>query len=101
MVLDEAGRAHARSVIGVNLAAGEFASVSTEAVEFYWGFISRDSIAEGARLTFRQIPACARCWCCDTEYHPSERDFRCPVCGSAQAHILAGEEFRVESIDVE
>ena len=28
-------------------------------------------------------------------------DFRCPACGAADAKVVSGEEFRVESIDVE
>ena len=100
LVLEEAQRAQAKSVTAVNLVVGEFASIVPDAVEFYWGFISRGSLAEGARLTWRRIPAVARCWVCETEYPPDERDFRCPNCGSAQGHLLAGEEFRVESIEV-
>jgi len=101
LVLEEAGRAQARSICAVNLAVGEYSAVVPDAVEFYWGFLSRDTIAEKARLSFRQIPARVRCWECGEEYHPLDRDWRCPACGSAQAHVLEGEEFRVESIDID
>lgn len=101
LVLGEAERAGASRVTAVNLVLGEFASIAVDAVEFYWGFVTDGTIAEGSRLTWRHLPAEARCWGCGNVYRPAERDLTCPSCGSVQALLLAGEEFRVESIEVE
>jgi len=101
LVVDEAERAGATKVTGVCLALGEFASIVVDAVEFYWAFVTKATIAEGATLTWRRLPAEARCWSCEHVYRPAERDLTCPQCGGAQALLLAGEEFRVESIEVD
>ena len=101
LVVEEGERHKASRITAVNLEIGEFASIVPDAVEFYWSFLAEGTIARGAQLNWRTIPAEARCWVCDMVYRPAARDLTCPSCGSAQAHLLAGEEFRVESIEVE
>jgi Zn finger protein HypA/HybF involved in hydrogenase expression len=38
---------------------------------------------------------------CFTKYCPAGGEVLCPACGSVGAKILAGEEFYMESLDVE
>lgn len=101
LVLSETEKAGADRVAAVNLALGELSPVVRESVEFYWEFLSRATPAEGAPLRFRLVPALARCLGCGRVYRPQSRDYRCPKCGELFADLLEGEEFRVESIEVE
>ncbi|MGI6207436.1 MAG: hydrogenase maturation nickel metallochaperone HypA [Anaerolineae bacterium] len=101
LVLDESHKAGARSVKAVNLVLGELSPVVADSVEFYWSFLTQGTIAEGARLEFRRVPAVARCRGCGELYRPEARDYRCPRCAEVFADVLEGEEFRVESIEVE
>ena len=41
------------------------------------------------------------CECCGHEWDVDGIDFRCAACGAADAPVVSGEEFLVESIDVE
>jgi Zn finger protein HypA/HybF involved in hydrogenase expression len=47
------------------------------------------------------VPAELECQTCFTTYHPTERELACPKCNSVNTRIIAGEEFALESIDVE
>jgi Zn finger protein HypA/HybF involved in hydrogenase expression len=38
---------------------------------------------------------------CFHKYHPTDQELVCPQCGGVGAKIIAGEEFALESIDVE
>ncbi|MBN1666724.1 MAG: hydrogenase maturation nickel metallochaperone HypA, partial [Anaerolineales bacterium] len=63
---------------------------------------SAGTLAEGAQLHFERIPARLACRDCGTEYSLEGRALTaCPQCDSIRVDILAGNEFRLESISVE
>jgi hydrogenase nickel incorporation protein HypA/HybF len=101
LVQAEAQKAGATRVTKVCLLLGEFSSIVEDSVRFYWDAMSPGTIAEGATLEFRAVPPRARCRACGTEYVPDSRDVRCPLCGEALAAMVAGDEFRVEAIEIE
>jgi hydrogenase nickel incorporation protein HypA/HybF len=97
-----AQEAGARRIVQLNLVIGELASVVDDSVQFYWDIISRDTIAEGARLHFERPPGILFCPACRHTFpiHNSP-DYTCPVCGGDQVVVAGGDEFRLDSIEVE
>jgi len=92
----------AKRITRVNLVIGDLSSFVGDSVEFYWDMLSKDTIAEGAELHFRRIKTRFYCSECENKFHPSDsNDFVCPECGSAKVRVIAGKEFRMESIEVE
>ncbi len=87
-----------RRVTLVTVRAGALRQVVPDSLEFYFGFMTRDTLCEGARLELQVVPARLRC--CGREWGIEEPDFRCPDCGQA-AELVAGTELEVESIEVE
>jgi hydrogenase nickel incorporation protein HypA/HybF len=85
----------------LNLVIGELASVVDDSVQFYWDMIARDTIAEGAVLHFTRIPARLRCNTCAHTFSIDRREFVCPSCGSPSVAVAGGDEFYLESIDVD
>ena len=99
-VVDTALRhAEERRVLVVTLRVGELRQVIPDSLAFYWDIVTRDTLAEGARLDQVVIPARMRCGECAGEWEP-ELMFRCPSCGGA-GEVLAGDELEVDSIEVE
>jgi Zn finger protein HypA/HybF involved in hydrogenase expression len=41
------------------------------------------------------------CGNCGHTFHPTDKAFECPSCASGFVRISKGDEFRVESLDVE
>ena len=101
VVLEHAQKAGAKCVVRIDLQIGQMSGIVDESVQFYFDFISRDTLAEGARLVFHHIPARFSCRSCSTEFEPEERDWLCPNCGATGGRIVAGQEMLVESIEVE
>ena len=101
IALGHAEKANAKRVIDLNLVIGELATMVDDSIQFYWEIIARDTIAEKATLHFRRVPAELQCNACLEKYHPVDGDLICPKCNGIGAKILAGEEFFLESIDVE
>lgn len=101
IALKHAGEANAKRVEGIHIVMGELSSNVDDSIQFYWDIIAKDTPAEGAQLHFRRVPAELQCMVCFQKYHPDGGELVCPYCGSVGAKIIAGEEFYVESIDVE
>jgi len=101
IAMRHAESAGATKITDIHLVIGKLASIMDESVQFYWDIISEDTIAEGASLHFRTIPAQILCLDCDLRYHPEEGELACPDCSSLHVRVIAGEEFRVEAIEVE
>ena len=90
-----------RPVKTVNLRVGRLRQVIPETLEFYFEFVARDTLCEGATLAQEVIDARLRCRPCEVEWEIEIPAFRCPICGGADVEIATGNEFEVESIEVE
>jgi hydrogenase nickel incorporation protein HypA/HybF len=96
-----AKHADGRRVTAVNLRVGRLRQVIPETLEFYFEFVARDSVCEGARLEQEVIDARLRCKPCAREWEIEIPAFRCPTCGGSDVEVASGDEFEVESIEVE
>src|SRR4030042_6837136 len=101
LVSKEGENVGAKRVGRINLVIGKMSGVVDESVQFYFDFMSKGTILEGAALSFQMIPATARCSNCGKEFELKEFDWACPDCGHSGLEVIAGDELRVESIEVE
>jgi hydrogenase nickel incorporation protein HypA/HybF len=93
--------ADGRRVSAINLRIGRLRQVIPDSLEFYFEFVSRETVCEGARLEMEVIDARLRCRPCGTEWAIEIPAFRCPSCGGSEVEVASGDEFEVESIEVE
>jgi hydrogenase nickel incorporation protein HypA/HybF len=101
IVLRHARLAGGGRVSAIHLVVGQLSSIVDDSVAFYWESVARDTPAEGARLHFRRIPARFRCEACGREFPLQEGTADCPACASRSVRLTAGDEFSVESIEVD
>ncbi len=94
-------KADSHPVTDVNLILGEINDLNEAVIRKHWMELSKGTPAEQARLHFRLIKAEVQCMACFQKYHPLEKKIHCPYCGSYGAKILSGEEFRLESIELD
>jgi hydrogenase nickel incorporation protein HypA/HybF len=99
--LRHANEAKAKRITNLYLVIGQLASIVDDSVQFYWDIISKETIAEGAMLHFRRLPANFVCLDCSTQFKPGDNSFSCPACNSDRIKVLSGDEFYMEAIDVE
>jgi hydrogenase nickel incorporation protein HypA/HybF len=85
----------------VSLRVGKLRQVVPDTLEFYFEFVARDSVCDGARLEQEVIDARLRCRPCVHEWAIEIPAFRCPRCCGSDVEIAAGNEFEVESIEIE
>lgn len=110
-LLREASEAAAREgltrITGLTVSVGALSGIEPECVDLYFETASEGTPAEGARITYRIVPAGLCCKKCGTKYdydprgaRRQERDpFLCPVCGGDGVLIRGtGTETTLESL---
>lgn len=99
IAVDKAKEAQASKITKINLVVGELSGFVPDCIEFYFDFLSKDSIAEGASLHFESAPAQFRCRSCSTVFRPQDTIWTCPKCQSQSVEITKGRELYIESIE--
>jgi hydrogenase nickel incorporation protein HypA/HybF len=94
-------RESGKRVRSLQLVLGEIAEIDPRSVQEQWGELTKGTPAERAQLHFRFIKAEVQCMACFMKYHPLNGKIHCPYCGSYGAKVLAGEEFFLESIELD
>jgi len=99
--LKNAEKEKANKILRIYLVVGELSGVEEEAVNFYFGFLSRNTIAAEASISYIHVPMELRCRECEIIFTPQKYDLHCPNCKEQQVDIVAGRELYVDNIEVE
>ncbi|MCO6428886.1 hydrogenase maturation nickel metallochaperone HypA [Nitrosomonas communis] len=83
------------------LEIGQLACVEQESLHFCFEVVTRDSIAQRARLEIIDIPAVGWCKICTHEVPMITLHDACPQCGSYGLKVLRGDTLRVKELEVE
>jgi hydrogenase nickel incorporation protein HypA/HybF len=101
IALRHAAQAGAVRVTDLNLVIGQLSSIVDDSVQFYWDTLCQGTLCQGAQLHFERVPVELQCRDCGTTYGLAGSLTRCPRCRSTRARVTAGEEFHLESIQIE
>jgi hydrogenase nickel incorporation protein HypA/HybF len=83
----------------VRLEVGRLCGVSADSLRFCFELAAADTTVDGAALVIDEPPGKARCVTCSEEFIVDVPILLC-ACGSADVRILAGEELRILSVEV-
>jgi hydrogenase nickel incorporation protein HypA/HybF len=101
LALENARKANARKILSINLVVGDYTGVEQDAVNFYFGFLSKDTMAAGAEIHYTRVAGQLRCRDCDILFPIQKRNYRCPECEGRRVEIVGGRELYIESMQVE
>ena len=101
IALDKAKEVDARKINRINLVIGEMSGIIDDSVQFYFDFLSEDTIAHKAELNFRRVPIKVKCRDCGHSYCPDSTPWNCPKCSQWNAEVIAGREFYIENMEVD
>lgn len=99
--LKAAKEAGATKISSINIVIGDMSSLFDDCIQFYFDFLSEDTIARGAQLSFRRIPINVQCRHCGSQFSPGRENWQCPQCREWDVEILTGKEFYLESLEVD
>ncbi|HFB66581.1 MAG TPA: hydrogenase maturation nickel metallochaperone HypA [Aeromonadales bacterium] len=97
----ESKRQGFKQVQNVWLEIGALAGVEKEALLFSFDVVTKNSIAEQAKLIIVDIPGTAWCMQCSKSVAVNQRFDQCPDCGSYQLQITSGEEMKIKELEVD
>lgn len=102
VALEAAASAGASRIDEIHLVIGDLSSMVDDSVQFYFDILAEGTAAEGARLVFRREAAVLTCSACDLETDvQAPLPPACPRCGDLRVRVKGGQEFRVDSIEVD
>ncbi len=85
----------------VTITIGELTAIMPFALNFAWDTLTPGTIVEGAVLEIVEVPARSRCGECGTEFEHDQYDRVCPKCGNFMCEAIAGNELRIDNVDVD
>ena len=100
VVKDVAIKNSVNKVTIVHIRAGELRGLVSDILNYYFGFISKDTAAEGAALEIEVVPVKGKCEVCQNIFPVQEYKFVCPECQSENVSIFEGMELYVKDIEV-
>lgn len=101
IAVNKAAEVGATTIKQINLVIGDMSNVMDDCVQFYFDFLSQDSPARGAQLSFQRIPLKVRCRRCNHLFAPTGEVWKCPQCQEWDVEIIEGNEFYLDTIEVE
>ncbi len=101
IALKHAEKANAVRVTDIHIVIGSLSSIIDDSVQFYWDFVSDNTTCKKATLHFNRVPAVLKCQACQTEYKIADGLEACPACAGENIQIVSGEEFFLDSIEIE
>lgn len=101
MALEKATAAKANKITRINMVIGDLSGIVDESVSFYFDFLTKNTLADGADLSFEKKPVVLRCRTCHAEFTPNDHAWACPKCHEIGLEIISGRECYLESIEVD
>jgi len=86
-------------VTTVWLEIGALSGVEPDALRFCFEAVTRNSLAQGARLEIVDIPGSGWCRQCGDTVTMQERYSACPRCGGYQLQATGGLELRIRELE--
>jgi hydrogenase nickel incorporation protein HypA/HybF len=104
VVLKHAHMNGVRRVIAINLAVGKLSDLEDEWIQQYFDYISKGTLAEGAKLVIERVPVVFRCKSCQASFEVDVRqmkDLVCPECGEKEFTLVSGREYYIKDMEAQ
>ncbi len=104
VVLRHAEINEARRVIAIHLQVGKLSDLEDDWIQRYFDYLSKGTLAEGAKLKIERTPVRVRCDACSTPYEvemATLEDSVCPACGERGGTLLSGREYVIKEMEVQ
>ena len=104
IVLKHAEKNNARQVMTIHLQVGKLSDLQDEWIQRYFDYLSKGTVAQGAKLKIERMPVMVRCDTCSTSYEAEAArwgDLVCPACGEKGGTLLSGREYYIKDMEVQ
>ncbi len=98
---EEAVKHKASKVKEIRIKVGELSGLIPDCIQYYFDIASKGTEVEGALIKIDKIPITIKCNECNYEGVLKDKNYSCPVCNSYNLKILKGNEFLIDSLEVD
>lgn len=102
IALAHAQKNNVSQVLAIHLRVGNLSDLESEWMQRYFDYLSKGTMAEGARLKIEWMPAVLRCNLCGESYQLPGRflgDPVCPKCDGKDSRLLSGKEYLITNLE--
>jgi hydrogenase nickel incorporation protein HypA/HybF len=104
IVLKHAQLNNACKVVTVSLQIGKLSDIEDEWIQRYFDYLSKDTLAAGAKLKIERIPATVKCNACSNIYEAEIKKMgklACPACGGTEGTLVSGRDYHIKEMEVQ
>ncbi len=103
IALKHASTNNVSKIISIQLKVGELSDLEDEWMQKYFDYLSKDSVAENAKLKIERTPVTMRCDGCAHSFHVNIREIKeiqCPECNGKECTLASGREYYIKDMEV-
>ena len=104
VVLKHAEKNNVRQVVAIHLQIGKLSDLEDEWIQRYFDYLSKDTLAQGAKLKIERMPIMVQCSDCSTSYEAEATNLGeliCPACGGKNMTLVSGREYYIKEMEVQ
>jgi hydrogenase nickel incorporation protein HypA/HybF len=104
IVLKHARANDVKKVKTIHLRIGRLSDLEDEWLQRYFDYLSKGTLAEGAKIKIERTPIVMKCDACSASYEwelSKMGDIICPACGGKRGTLLSGREYTVKEMEAE
>ena len=92
-----------KKILAIHLEIGELSDLEDEWMQQYFDYVSKGTLAEGARLKIKKIPVVMQCNACGESFEVDVKkmsEIRCPECKADKNHeLISGREYYIKNME--
>lgn len=101
VVSDEVKKKNLPKVTAITIVIGDLTSIVDESIQFYFNIMTKGTVLEDAVLQFKRIAPEFVCTACGHLFTGRSIGISCPDCGGKSIVADKGQEFYIESLEVD
>ena len=103
IVLKHAETNNVEKVMSIQLRIGELSDLEDEWIQKYFDYLSKDSLAAGAKLRIERTPVVMECDECAHSFEVNIKEIKeiqCPQCENKKCTLRSGREYYIKDMEV-
>jgi hydrogenase nickel incorporation protein HypA/HybF len=104
VILKHAKTNSVKKVHAISLIVGDLSDLEDEWMQRYFDYVSKGSVAEGAKLKIERIPAIVSCTVCGHNFQVDKTRMDatvCPECGAQKFTLVSGRGYHIKDMEAE
>jgi hydrogenase nickel incorporation protein HypA/HybF len=104
IVLRHAQMNNVTKIHTISLAIGEMSDLENEWVQRYFDYLSKGTVAQGAKLKIERTPVVLKCESCGKTFEVNIRlmeDTHCPECNEKNFSLVSGREYYIKNMEAQ